>query len=356
MKPQIWFTVFLSIALFSRVGIGQAVAIPESVRDPVGVLGENPETSGRGDLTSEKGHRQAEPAERRWLLLCCGLPGDQDHRDKMTRAMQQIANAAPSVLGISKTDIHILAGDQVMVEELQPMAVEICTKENLTKAFSELNDQVQAKDCVWIVVIGHGHVYSGRSTFNIQGPDVDANEFSRWAKALPTERRISVLTIPTSGYWLQPMRGPAAITIAATDAGSEITGTEMPYVLGEIMAGESKNPLRDYDGDTKVTLSDLYLAMAMEVGNRFNRLERLMTEHCQIDDNGDGAGSEIQDAYIEAIADNDEGDESHAAKLTEKLDRLRTRNGEGAAAREVELTPPSKPEQDDAAGKKVDAI
>ncbi len=42
---------------------------------------------------------------------------------------------------------------------------------------------------------------------------------SRWAKALPAERRIRVLTSPNKQIMVATLRGPSAITIAATDAG-----------------------------------------------------------------------------------------------------------------------------------------
>ena len=42
----------------------------------------------------------------------------------------------------------------------------------------------------------------------------------------------------------------------------------------------------------------MYLAINLQIHGLFKSLERLQTEHAQLEDNGDGRGSEVQTAYL----------------------------------------------------------
>ncbi len=116
---------------------------------------------------------------------------------------------------------------------------------------------------------------------------------------LGCREQVFLLTFPVSGFWLRPLRAPHRVAISATEPDLEFTGTEMPYDLADVAAGKGTHAkLKDIDGDDSISLLDLYLATALEVHGRFKALERLQTEHAQLDDNGDGKGSELQFPYL----------------------------------------------------------
>ncbi len=254
--------------------------------------------------------RESTAAEsNRWLLLCCGLPGDDGHRERLTEACEKIIAAAEPVLGIGSQRLRVLVGDESMRESLQydQEKVEICTRESVAAALATLGEQIQAEDECWVILLGHANLYDGISQFNVLGKDFDQTEFANWASALKSKQQVFLLTTPVSGFWIKPLANESRIIITATEADLEFTGTEMPYALADILAGEGESQtLEDIDGDESLSLLDLYLAVSLEVHDRFKSQERLSTEHAQLDDNGDGRGNEVQQAYLPL----DEADES----------------------------------------------
>ncbi|MCA9135450.1 MAG: hypothetical protein KDB00_01790 [Planctomycetales bacterium] len=248
----------------------------------------------------------------RRMLLCCGLPGDDRHREQMTEACRRIIGSAQVVLGVQPENLVVLAGDEEMQSVLQSdhAATEICTRETMIGAIAQAADKLGPTDAFWCILIGHSHPYGSESQFNVSGKDLNQGEFAKAAAAINCREQVFWLTQPISGFWIRPLARPGRIIVTATEADLEFTGTEMPYALAAVMAGESENqPLDDIDGDGTLSFLDLYLATNLEITERFRAIDRLQTEHAQLDDNGDGRGSEVQQPYLPVVPkDEDEGD------------------------------------------------
>jgi hypothetical protein len=184
--------------------------------------------------------------------------------------------------------------------------VELCTKENIQTGMQWLGKNAAQQDETWVIFLGHAHLYGNRSQFNIQDRDIDQNEFAKLASELTQQRQIFILTMPVSGFWMKPLAKPNRVVITATEPALEFTGTEMPYVIANILAGVGEHQnVQDLDGDGIVSLLDFYLAVNLEIEATFRTMERLQTEHAQLDDNGDGKGSEIQSAYLPVVSQKD---------------------------------------------------
>jgi hypothetical protein len=78
--------------------------------------------------------------------------------------------------------------------------------------------------------------------------------------------------------------------IAATAADDESNETEFPEALATVV----KRPVErlDANGDRRVSIAELFTAVTAEVLARFAGDSRFPTEHAQLDDNGDGKGTE----------------------------------------------------------------
>ncbi len=269
------------------------------------------------------------PEGNRHLLLACGLPGDDGHRQRLDDACRKILAAAENTLGIATDRMTVLVGDPTMqsrLTESSPVAVSVCTRESLEAALISLGAQANSNDECWIVLLGHSHLYNGSSQFNVQGPDFDQTQFAGWTKSLTSNRQVFWLTMPVSGFWIKPLSNPTRCIVSATEADLEFTGTEMPYALADVLAGDGETEtVRDVDGDGVLSLLDLYLAVNLEIHGRFTSMERLQTEHAQLDDNGDGRGSEVQSRYLpEPKSDDDESeseapDNDEASQIISKL-------------------------------------
>lgn len=244
----------------------------------------------------------------RWLLLCCGLPGDQPHRERLTGACENIITASHRVLGVPPDQLQVLVGDDEMRDALSDQALEVgvCNSESVANALQQLSEKVQPEDSVWVMLLGHAHLYNGRSQFNVLDADFDQKQFSQWAEPIKCNEQVFWLTMPVSGFWIKPLAAPSRVVISATEADLEFTGTEMPYALADVLAGEGQDQsLEDVDQDGSLSLLDLYLATNLEVADRFRSIDRLQTEHGQLEDNGDGRGSELQERYL-PVDDEDE--------------------------------------------------
>lgn len=277
------------------------------------------------------------PSGNRWMLICCGLPGDETHREKLTTAVESIVNSAETVFNVPSDRLRVLIGDEDMPNTIKDSKkeLEICTAETVAASLSSLAKQVQPNDSLWVIFLGHAQLYSGRSTFNVKGKDFDAPEFSKWLVPVQCRERVLMLTMPVSGFWLKPLRGPKSVLISATDADFEFTGTEMPYALARVVSGKSEQALEDIDQDGSISLRDLYIATCIEVQLTFKGMQRLQTEHAQLEDNGDGVGREIQEPYLPV-----EAPEGDVPAKPVAIKRIITTNSDGDFARTLTLVSP----------------
>ncbi len=251
----------------------------------------------------------------RWLLLCCGLPGDDGHRERLTGAVEKIVAAAEPVFGVSPQRLRVLAGDEEMQNALADQApgVGVCTKESVARMMEGLCAEIGDEDSCWIMLLGHAHLYQASSKFNVLDADFDQTDFALWARPLACREQVFWVTMPVSGFWIKPLSGKSRVVISATEADLEFTGTEMPYALADLLSGDGESQsLEDVDQDGSLSLLDLYLAANLEIHGRFPAMERLQTEHAQLEDNGDGRGSEVQLAYLPEETDESEDAEENS--------------------------------------------
>ena len=290
---------------------------------------------------------------KRWLLLCCGLPDDDGQRERLTAACTKIIASAEPTLSVSSEHLQVLAGDEEMQEALSKSTstVGVCTKKTVRASLAQLCEQVPADGACWIVILGHAHLYGTKSQFNVLDTDFDQKEFGEWLKPLACAEQVVIMTTPISGFWIKPLRTTSRVVVTATEADLEYTGTEMPYALADVLAGEGEHAkLQDIDQDGSVSLLDLYLAANLEIHGRFMALDRLQTEHALLDDNGDGRGSELQFPYLpvdeEESSEEDAKDDTENSEAVEKpavelLKSISNKNLDGFRSRHLLLRQPA---------------
>jgi hypothetical protein len=299
---------------------------------------------------------------KRRMLICCGLPGDDRHREQMTAAIQSLITTSHTVLSVPPERLTILAGDEGMQTALQPLhaATGICTRETLETALADAAETLKPSDAYWVLMIGHSHPYGAESQFNVSGRDINQSQFAQAAAAIECREQVFWLTQPLSGFWIKPLARPGRIIMTATEADLEFTATEMPYALAAVLDGSADTQtLNDIDGDGTLSLLDLYLATNIEITTRFRAIDRLQTEHAQLDDNGDGRGSEVQQPYLpvepeeeevdtdaEEVVDEPEAtavaaDETAEPKTSPKPPLIQSQNLDGFRSRYVLLQKPA---------------
>jgi hypothetical protein len=234
-----------------------------------------------GVLSAEVQDSPAEkPAGERWAVIIVGIPGDDQHEklfDKTADAWQEWL-AGP--LGFSVEHVLLLNGG----------AAPGTTADAIRTTFADLAKKLQPDDALWVFTLGHGNYDGKHAWFHVAGRDPSNEDFGRWLGEIRCREQVLWLTHASSGWFVKPLSKPGRIVIAATAADDESNETEFPEALATI-AGNPAATLDD-NRDGKISVAELFAAVVGEVLRRFKSDNRLPTEHAQLDDNGDGKGSE----------------------------------------------------------------
>jgi hypothetical protein len=215
-----------------------------------------------------------------WAVILVGLPGDEAHATQF----RETADAWQSWLTKS---LDVPAERVLRWPAHDGPAL---TAESIRLGFAELRRTLKPADRLWLFTLGHGNYDGKQAWFHVAGKDPSADDFGRWLGELKCREQVLWLTQQNSGWFVKPLSRPGRIVIAATAADDESNETEFPHALATVL----QSPLEklDMDEDGKVSVAELFAATTREVTRRFQNDKRLPTEHAQLDDNGDGQGTE----------------------------------------------------------------
>jgi hypothetical protein len=271
----------------------------------------------------------------RHALIVCGLAGDAAHRTLFGETITTLHTALTTRHAFAPDSITVIASDALAENEGASMMVNRgpATREALAEAAAALAGAVQPQDALWVFVLGHAHYDGKNSCLNLPGPDLNQAEFGKLFADLQCAEQVFFMTTAASGFFVRPLSKTGRIVIAATEADREVNETIFPHKLAAALA--EPLPEFDIDGDGRLSLLDVYLRAARETAQEYASGMLLATEHAQIDDNGDGRGTELQAAFLP---------EDLGGRLTAGQTTPAVITGDGAAARQVILTSPPSPD------------
>ena len=229
------------------------------------------------------------------LLAASGLSAQQSHvlvitgaggEPKYTQQFHEWATkltAAAGKQGVLAENIVYL-GEQT---ELGGGMAGRSTREAVQKAFADLATRSRPGDNVLIVLIGHGSAAAGTARFNLPGPDLTAVEYQKLLEPLTARKIGFVNTASASGAFVAPLSAPGRTLVTATRSGNEGNETVFARFFVDAYTGAGA----DTDKDNKVSLLEAYTFAAREVERWYGEQNRLLTEHAQLDDDGDGKGA-----------------------------------------------------------------
>jgi hypothetical protein len=144
----------------------------------------------------------------------------------------------------------------------------------------------ESTDPFWLVLLGHGSAQGKSPKFNLEGPDLSAEELARNLARL---RRpvIVVAGFSCSGAFLKPLAAPGRIVLAATRTGAEENWTRFPRFFAAALAGLDA----DANGDMQVSVFEAWQHATQAAEASYKDQGRLTTEHAALDDLGDGKAS-----------------------------------------------------------------
>jgi hypothetical protein len=239
----------------------------------VGHAGEGPEASSVAE-------------GRRWGVIVQGLPGDAEHARQFRTVCDQLRTWLVESLEFPREQVVSLPETAEIAAEQTPAL----TAEEIRSTLVDLAAKLHPADTLWVFTVGHGSHDGRRAWFHVAGPDPSDVDLADWLAEVRCREQVLWLTHSSSGWLVKSLARPGRIVIAATAADDEPNETEFPHAL---MAVLREPPAKlDRNGDGQLSLAELFSATVQQVARRFQRDQRVPTEHAQLDDTGDGVGSE----------------------------------------------------------------
>ena len=222
----------------------------------------------------------------RWGIILVGLPGDAEHDKLFRKTADGWQKWLTETLDFPADHVLRLPEQAEGMAEAPPPV----TAEAIRGKLADLQAKLKPEDSLWVLTLGHGNQDGQQAWFHVSGRDPSGTDFGRWLSEVRCREQVIWLTHACSGWWVKPLSQPGRIVIAATAADDESNETEFPHAL----ATAAKLPLDklDADKDGQVSVAEFFTTVTREVENRFQSDKRIPTEHAQLDDNGDGKGTE----------------------------------------------------------------
>jgi hypothetical protein len=224
------------------------------------------------------------------LIVISGLSGEPKYAESFHSWATTLIDAAQERWSLPESSVVYLAEKT----ERDPGRIAArSTRENVERTLLEAAERVGPDDVVFIVLIGHGSTRDGESRFNLPGPDMTAADFGRLLDDFAYQKIVFVNCSSASGEFIAALSGPNRTIITATRSGREQNETIFAGYFVAAFAGD----VADVDKDERISALEAFNYARTEVIRAYEADGLLLTEHAQLDDNGDGQGSAEPDPH-----------------------------------------------------------
>jgi hypothetical protein len=218
-----------------------------------------------------------------------GVGGDPHFTGRFTRWGADLSDVFRQRLAASEANVVFLAERPERDARINGPA----TRERLEAALRDLGQRAGADAEVVLVLFGHGSDREGDPRFNLVGPDVTAADLGTWLAGIRARRIVVVNTASASGGFLSALAGPGRVVVTATRSGFERNATLFgEYLVRALTAGAGgAAEAADTDKDGRLSVLEVFEYARRETARAYEQEKRLLTEHAQLDDDGDGKGT-----------------------------------------------------------------
>lgn len=223
-------------------------------------------------------------AQEAHILAVAGLGGDPAYTEAFLEWGLTVRTAALERFGMSEEQVVLLAEDPAMNRAVAGRS----DREGVEAALSALAERAGPRDRILILLFGHGSFRGDEARFNLPGPDLTAAEWRALLDRFGDREVALVNAASASGPFVQALAGPGRTIITATRTGGERNETQFGRFFAEALQGEDA----DLDKDGMLSLLEAFTYARAETARWYEESNLLLTEHAQLDDNGDGEGSE----------------------------------------------------------------
>lgn len=219
-------------------------------------------------------------------LILVGLPGDEEHEKLFAATTRVWRDWLTGSLGFAPGDVRILFGR----DGRKDLAKGPATRAAIQREVADLKRALRPEDRLWVFFLGHGDHDGERAAFHLPGPDLNADELGKLFDGIRCQEQVFWMTTSASGWFLRPLSTRGRIVITASAKDEDANETEFPHALATVAQLPASRLATDAKG--RVSVLALYRQVCAEVQARFAADKRVPTEHSQLDDNGDGVGTE----------------------------------------------------------------
>jgi hypothetical protein len=221
-------------------------------------------------------------------LIVTGVAGEPQIADAFHKQATGMIDALTTRFGIPASDIVYLAE---MPSRDAARIKAASTKANIEKELAALGEQSKRGDVLFVMLIGHGSGDDTSPRFNVTGPDIAAADFARVFDTIDGPTIAVVNAASASGGFVATLSGPNRVIATATKSGMERNQTRFASYFVQAYAGD----VADADKDGRVSVLEAYDYARREVVRAYEQENHLLTEHAQLDDNGDKKGTAAPD-------------------------------------------------------------
>lgn len=219
---------------------------------------------------------QAPAAEARYALIVQGASGGEPYATRHREWLDRLEGALRDKLGIESSKLFVLAekpGDGELP----------ATAESVRTTIAKVGSQIQERDLLLVVLIGHGTGDRTDGKFNLVGPDLAASE---WAALLkPVTARVAVVNTTAASFpFLKHLAAPGRVVITATNSTAQRFDTVFPGAFIDALTAETA----DADKNGRVSLFEAYQHAVRLVEQHYEQAGTINTEKAVFDDTGEG--------------------------------------------------------------------
>jgi hypothetical protein len=214
------------------------------------------------------------------LLIIVGVGGDEEH-SKQFRTWATAVLDAGKKAGIPDANVTYLGEDPD--KEAGRMRAR-ATRDNVTKAFSDLAARAKPNDEIFVLLLGHGSFDGRQGVFNLPGPDLTAADYAKLLEKFPTQKIVFANTASASGAFLEPLAGPARTIVTATKTGGERNEPRFAEYFVEAFSTEAA----DRDRNGRVSVLEAFDYAAAKVKAAYEKEGHILTEHATLEDGSQG--------------------------------------------------------------------
>jgi len=214
------------------------------------------------------------------VLVIAGLGGEPRYSKSFHELSLSLTSALHERFGIPEADITWLGEDSV---SKAPHYGGSATKANIDRVVQGIVAKAKPGGQVVFVLIGHGAGEGPESRISIPGPDITATDFAAIFARLPGQRIAFLNLTSASGDMVATLSGPNRVIITATKTALERNESRFAQFFVDALAKDGA----DTDKDGRVSLLEAFRYAARETKRAYENETKLMTEHAQLDDDGD---------------------------------------------------------------------